>query len=413
MSPAMLNAGGNPLSLAGVFGDNMVLQRDAVMPVWGWAEPGEKVAVEFAGQKKSATADANGQWRVKLDPMGVCAESRPLAVESSIKGRAVRISNVLVGEVWLASGQSNIGWELQRTPTTAALIPNANDPLLRLARIPHLSAEEPQRDLQGCRWFACTPERGASFSAVAYVFGRDLRQSLNVPVGIVLASMPSSTAQAWTPMATLQARPELRRSVEQYLAKAALSPEPPPAPTRPALLYNARIAPLTHLPIRGVIWYQAEGNSGDPELYETLFPAMIRSWREAFSQPSLPFLFVQLPPYKGTPPMMREVQARCAKTVPHTAMVVTLDLGEPENIHPANKEPVGARLALKARALVYGQNLEHSGPECESVELRGDILRVQFSHASGGLQSRAGEPRGFEIAGADGKYFAAHATIDG
>jgi sialate O-acetylesterase len=168
----------------------------------------------------------------------------------------------------------------------------------------------------------------------------------------VLAAMPSSSAEAWTPLATLHAQPELKKSVERYLAKAPLSPEAPPAPTHPALLYNARIAPLTHLPIRGVIWYQAEGNSGDPELYETLFPAMIQSWRESFGRPSLPFLFVQLPPYKGTPPMMREVQARCAKNVPHTAMVVTLDLGESENIHPANKEPVGARLALKARALV-------------------------------------------------------------
>jgi sialate O-acetylesterase len=413
ISLAMLHAEVNPFSLAGVFGDNMVLQRDVIVPVWGQSQPNEKVTVEFAGQRKSATADANGQWMVKLDPMAVCAESRTLTVASTIKDHAARITNVLVGEVWLASGQSNMGWQLQRTPTTASLIPNANDPLLRLARIPHLYANEPQWDLQGCRWFACTPELGASFSAVAYVFGRDLRQSLKVPVGIVLASMPSSNAEAWTPMATLQAQPELRKSVEGYLTKAPISLEVPPAPTRPALLYNARIAPLTHLPIRGVIWYQAEGNSGNPELYETLFPAMIQSWRESFGRPSLPFLFVQLPPYKGTPPMMREVQARCEKNVPHTAMVVTLDLGEPENIHPANKEPVGARLALKARALVYGETLVHSGPELKSVERQGDILRVQFSHVAGGLQSRSGEPRGFEIAGADGKYFAAQAKIDG
>lgn len=401
------------LKLAGVFQDHMLLQRDKPTPVWGWANPKAQVTVEFAGQTKTATVDAHGKWMLKLDPMPASAEPRELVV---CDGHSSRFSfhDILVGEVWLASGQSNMGWALQRTPTTAALIPKANDPLLRLGRIPHLFAAEPQADLKGCRWSGCTPEEAGNFSAVAYVFARELRNTLKVPVGVLLVAMPSSTAQAWTPREVLQAdlklAPYLEKKPEKAVAddkKAARSP------ATACLLYNARIAPLMPFAFRGVIWYQAEGNNGDPERYETLFPAMIQSWRAGWGDPALPFLFVQLPPYKGTSPLMREVQARCAKKVPHTAMVVTLDVGEAENIHPANKEPVGVRLALKARALVYGEQVEHGGPEFESLEIRGDSVLLKFAHAASGLEVRGGELKGFEIAGVDEKYFPARVKLDG
>lgn len=399
------------LRLARVFGDHMVLQRDKPVPVWGLAAAGETVSVVFAGQTKTATADAAGRWRAVLDAMPESAEPRALTVTAGATGKA-EITDVLVGEVWLASGQSNMGWALEKTTTGAAAITKAADPLLRLATVGRQMPEQPAADLAACPWAASAPETAASFSAVGYFFGRDLRRALGVPVGIVRAAWPSSTAQAWTPLETLEADPVLAGYISAWNEKSADSPAARKSPARPAVLYNGLIAPLMPFSIRGVIWYQAEGNNGDPARYATLFPAMIGAWRQGWGDPSLPFLFVQLPAFKGTKPEMREVQARCAATVPGTGMIVTLDVGEADEIHPRNKEPVGVRLALAARGRVYGEACPHDGPTYQSHAVEGDALVVRFAHANG-LAGRGGEVRGFEIAGADGVFQPAQAVIDG
>jgi sialate O-acetylesterase len=401
---------GAELKLAGVFQDHMVLQREQVLPVWGWAKADERVTVTFGDQSHIAVADASGKWMVNLQAM--LASDLPRELVATTGTQSIKRTDILVGEVWLAAGQSNMGWALQRTPVTATLIPQAFDPLLRLGRIPHLFAEEPQTDIRGCRWASCTPEEAAGFSAVAYVFARELRKSLNVPVGVLLNAMPSSTAQAWTPRPVLEQDPRLAGYLAKKPKRAAKDAKPDErSPLTACLLYNARIAPLIPFATRGVLWYQGEGNNGDPSGYEILFPAMIQAWRAGWNRPDWPFLFVQLPPFQGTSPEMRAVQARCEAKLSHTAMVVTLDVGEAEQIHPANKEPVGIRLALKARALVYGEAVEHSGPVFRAATTEGESILVGFDHAEG-MHGQDGEVLGFEVAGEDGRFFPAKAEIE-
>jgi sialate O-acetylesterase len=252
-----------------------------------------------------------------------------------------------------------------------------------------------------------------------------------VPVGIITSAFPASTCQAWIPVDTLKSDPLLsdyivhwERRIAEFDSAKAMSrqnaetkPDKPAAddprrmPMRPAVLFNGMIHPLVPFTLRGVIWYQAEGNNGDPN-FERCFPAMIQSWREAWNQSRLPFLFVQLPKFNGFVPETREIQASCARSVPDTAMVVTIDLGEAKNIHPADKQAVGTRLALKARALVYGEKIEHSGPVLKSMQRRGENLVLYFDHAEG-MKAGDGDLRGFEVAGADGRYSYAQAEIDG
>jgi sialate O-acetylesterase len=421
-------AGAERLRLARIFGDHMVLQRDAPVPVWGWAAAGNTVTVTFAGQTKTATAGADGRWQLLLDALPASAEQRELTAAAE-PAEKVTIADVLVGEVWLAAGQSNMGWPVAKTSTGTATLAKAADPLLRLANVGRQMPEQPATDLSACQWATSTADTAASFSAVGYFFGRDLRRALVVPVGIVQAAWPSSTAQAWTPLEALQANPVLFHYVTEWqkqvadfdagTSTAGISTgqrekpgDPRQSPTRPAVLYNGLIAPLMPFSFRGVLWYQAEGNNGDPARYETLFPTMIGAWRKGWRDPTLPFLFVQLPAFKGTQPETRAVQARCAADVPHTGMVVTLDVGAADDIHPQNKEPVGMRLALKARGLVYGEKCVHDGPTYATHVSDGDSLIVRFDHADG-LHAAGGDVRGFEIAAADGLFRPARGVIAG
>jgi sialate O-acetylesterase len=416
--------------LAALFADHMILQRDKPVAFWGWADAGERVTISFAGQSKSTTVDADGKWSLKLDAMAASAEPRVLLITGR-EGRKVEVRDVLVGEVWLASGQSNMGWNLAKTTGGAEAAAAAADPLLRLAKIPQRIATDPLHDVANAAWRPSTPETAAAYSGVAYHFAREIRRTQGVPVGIITSAFPASTCQAWIPVDTLKSDPLLsdyivkwdqriaefdsakamaRQNAETKADKPAAN-DPRRMPMRPSVLFNGMIHPLVPFTLRGAIWYQAEGNNGDPN-FGRCFPAMIQAWREAWNQSRLPFLFVQLPKFNGFVPETREIQASCARSVPDTAMVVTIDLGEAENIHPADKQAVGSRLALKARTLVYGEKIEHSGPVFKSMQREGENLVLHFDHAEG-MKAGDGDLRGFEVAGADGSYSSALAAING
>jgi sialate O-acetylesterase len=431
--------------LNSLFSEGVVLQRGSSVPVWGTASQGEKVIVKFQGQSVSTTAKEDGRWLLRLKHLKA---GGPFTL-SIVGDNNILLTNVLVGEVWLCSGQSNMAFPLSRADNAQEAISAAGDPELRLYTVPHGATDTPLTDAPAS-WKECTPEAAASFSAVAYFFGRDLRRALNVPVGLIHSSVGGTPAEAWTARATLENDPVLRGILESYAQKVkvydpaaaaeqhrqALArhkeaatkaraqgkpvpavPRPPADPSRsssrPSALYNAMIAPLQPFAIAGVIWYQGEANANRATEYQTLFPAMIRNWREAWSEGDFPFLFVQIAPYDRMTPEIREAQLLSWQKVPRTAMAVITDLGNATDIHPTKKEPVGDRLALAARAIAYGQTLEYSGPVYRSMKIKGNQVILSFTHVDGGLQARGGELKGFTIAGADGKFTSATANIEG
>lgn len=425
-------ASAQPLAFSKFFASNMVLQRDTQVPVWGWANPGEQVTVTFAGQSKTAVADGTGRWEIKLDSMAANAAGTNLVATGS--STTLTITNVLVGDVWLASGQSNMGVSLQTSTggtDELAAISASMDAALRFGELwPQAYADTPSPDLPASnprplslvssgtnppkfKWTLADTTNAQSFSAVACYFARGLRTNLGVPIGIIKDAVASSACQAWTPQWTLESTSELLTYITDWNAKNPTPPTPQSA-AQPFTLFNGSIYPLMPMAIKGVIWYQGEANTNDSERYQKSFPAMIGAWREGFRNPNMPFLFVQLTPYTGTKPEIREAQAYAAKVVANSAMVVTLDVGDvdPTQIHPPNKKPVGERLALKALALVYGRNVEHSSPEYLSHQVSGSTLTVSFSHADG-LTAAVGSVSGFELAGSNGTYYAATGQILG
>ena len=428
----------------GLFGDGAVLQQKMVVPVWGTARNGEKVTVTFQGQEISTVAK-NGHWCVKLKPL---TAGGPFIM--AITGdNTITFTNLLVGEVWLSSGQSNMAFQLNRATNAATAIASANDPDLHLFQVPHLTKDELQSEVTG-EWQASTSLTASNFSAVAYFFGRDLRRNLKVPVGLIDASVGGTPIRAWMSWATLAADPALKQiladyessvktfdpakaeaqyklDLEKYEADAKRTEvaglTPPAKPrraanpayrnNRPACLYNAMIAPLQPYALTGVVWYQGESDSSRGAQYQKLFPALIRSWRSAWDAGSFPFLFVQVAPYFETKPEIREAQLLTWERVTNTAMAVITDVGEARNIHPVQKEPVGHRLALAALALAYGKNLEYSGPVYAGMKPEGNRAILNFTHLGGGLVAHGGALRGFTIAGADGKFVPATARIEG
>jgi sialate O-acetylesterase len=432
------------VKLNGLFCDGAVLQQGAKVPVWGTAKDGEKVTVKFQGQTVSTTAK-NGRWEVWLKPL---KSGGPYTMEVSGENN-LTVNDVLVGEVWLCSGQSNMAFQLYRANNAADVIPAARDKELRLFTVPRGDSDSPRTDVTGS-WNDTTPESVSNFSAVAYFFGRDLRKVLNVPVGLISSSVGGTPAEAWTAHATLEKDPVLKAildrqadAVKSYdpaaaaakhkkdlekhkealaVAKAGGTPapkapaapqNPAQSPRRPSCLYNAMIAPLQPYAIAGVIWYQGEGNAGHAEEYKTLFPAMIKNWREVWKQGDFPFLFVQIAPYERMTPEIREAQLISAQKVPRTAMVVTTDVGDKKDIHPTRKEPVGDRLALAARAVAYGEKIEYVSPVYDSMKIKGEDVILTFKHVGGGLVARDGDLKGFTMAGTDGLFAPATARIDG
>ena len=439
----------------GLFTNNMIVQQGMNVPVWGWADPGEKITVALDEQRAVTEADMRGTWRVRLGPF--TADNRTLTLTISGKNTIV-LHNVLIGEVWLASGQSNMDMELypsKKYPWRKGVldyereISRANYPRMRLYTCPAKTAPHPLDNCSGT-WNVCTPETVGDFSAVAYFFGRDIHVALDVPVGLIKSSFGGSRIESWMSLSSLRqagfdtiveewigfvtaydhgletARYEeqLRKYKEARITGTpGQKPRPPLPPSRhvngPAHLYNGMIAPLMPFALRGTIWYQGESNTGNASDYCTLFPALIKSWRSAWNQGAVPFLFVQLANYddKDNPthdwPGVREAQ-RQALDLPDTAMVVTLDVGDAQNIHPRNKKPVGKRLARAAQALAYDKDIIFSGPAYRSMTINGDNVFLHFDHASGGLIADNPAPLyGFEIAGIDETFYPATAEIDG
>ncbi|HEV2448013.1 MAG TPA: sialate O-acetylesterase, partial [Candidatus Sulfopaludibacter sp.] len=433
------------VKLPALISDHMVLQRGMPVRIWGWADPGEAVRVDFQGQSAAAKADADGRWVAWLKPLSAAG---PL--EMTIAGsNAVTIRDVLVGEVWLGSGQSNMEFALSSAVNHDEEIARADYPLIHLFIVKRVVADKPADDVEGS-WQVCSPQSVPRFSAVAYFFGRHLFQTMNVPMGLIESNWGGTPAQSWTNKPALDAEPALKfiaddwaRLLERYpaaresydkrladwneaasKARAAGTrpPNRPPAPqgpghpNTPSGLYNGMIAPLTPFAIRGVIWYQGESTASDAHAYKyrRLFRALIEDWRAQWGQGDFPFLFVQLANYKtnGWWPVLRESQTETL-SLRNTGMAVTIDIGESNDIHPKNKQDVGRRLALAALHIAYQQPGEWSGPMYRETTADTSGLRVWFTHAEG-MQARGGGAlAGFTVAGTDGNFVAADAKVEG
>ena len=436
--------------LASPFTDHMVLQRELPVPVWGTAEPADLITVAFGGQLKTVVTGADGKWRVELAPLTASADGKILTVTGSNHDTPLEIHDVLVGEVWLASGQSNMDFTVAKTEkyyfagvvNEAAEVAAANHPLVRMFTGEWTKSYEPQTGVAGT-WKICTPENVREFSAIAYYFARDLQRELNVPVGIVTLTYGASTAQAWIRREAIAANPRLKPSLDAFDAKVkSYSPptatelkewqtaagnakaagkrpprRPKPDPVQdqhnPTMMFNGMIAPFVGYAIRGVIWYQGESITPPRDLFPLWNETLITDWRNLWGR-SLPFYFCQLAAHdnQSNSPQVRAWQAEALR-LPNTGMAVTIDVGDAKSVHPKNKAPVGDRLCRIALAKVYGRQTEFSGPVFESMTSDAGTLRLKFSHADKGLSAKGGPLQTFEIAGADGKFLPATAKIDG
>jgi sialate O-acetylesterase len=432
--------------LPGMLGSHMVLQRSQPIHIWGWAVPGEKVAVAMHGASRSTAADELGKWSVYLPPEPAGGPYQ-LTITAT---NTIVLDDVLIGDVWFASGQSNMemplkGWPGAPVQNSAEEIAHAAQPGIRLLVIHQKTSEFPLRDIEG-RWTTCTPETAADFSALAYLFGRELAAKENVPIGLIDSTWGGTVVEAWMSLNALSADASLMPAFatraqmmdsqadvpaviakehreDEAAAKAGLPKpnhvwNPNPASWGPAALFNGMVAPATPFGIKGVIWYQGESNSrqGFAPMYARLFPALIADWRAQWHQGDFPFLFVQISSFTSNAteswPTIREAQRRTL-SLTNTAMAVTIDIGDPDNVHPANKQTVGARLALAARALAYAEPLEYSGPLFRQAAPDEQGMRIWFDHAADGLLARDGALQGFEIAGVDHRFVKAAARIDG
>ena len=404
MSSGILQAEVKPNVL---FSDGAVLQRGQNIPVWGTAKEGEKVTVELAGQTATTTAKG-GKWKLELKPLEA---GGPFSMKIS-GDNEVTVNNLLVGEVWVASGQSNMEWTLNQAFQPEVEKPKANFPEIRMITAKKAASLQPLDQIEGS-WQVCSPETVGNFSAVAYYFARDLHAKLGVPVGIISTSWGGTPAQAWTSAEGFEGQPELKGYADQLKAAAEKPPENGPGPHFPSALYNAMIAPVVPYGMKGVIWYQGESNAGQSKQYQTLFPAMIADWRTKWKLGDFPFLFVQIAPFNGQPPEIREAQFLTLAKSKNTAMAVITDYGDAKDIHPKQKEPVGNRLSLAARALAYGEKIVYSGPLYKEMKVAGSEVAISFDHTGGGLVAKDGDLKGFTIAGADGKFVPAKAVIKG
>jgi sialate O-acetylesterase len=331
----------------------------------------------------------------------------------TIKGDSdtITLKNVLIGEVWICSGQSNMQWPLEKTTNAQEAISAATNEKIRLFTVPRQTTVEPQTEVDGS-WVTCTPESVRHFSAVGYYFGKALEAALGVPVGLINTSYGGTPAEAWTSKETLANDPALAPTLE-YVKDVKNA-------HRATGLYNAMIAPLVPYAIAGAIWYQGESNAGRAYEYQQLFPAMIQDWRAAWGQGDFPFFLVQLAPFMKIQENpgdsawaeLREAQRLSTHRLPNVGMAVITDVGEQDDIHPQRKAPVGERLALAARAIAYGEDITYSGPELQSLRIDGDKAIVKFDNVGKGLVAKDGPLTGFTIAGADGKFHKAEAEIN-
>lgn len=397
-----------------IFGDNMVLQQGKPVPVWGWADAGEKVVVTFAGKTAEATPDDKGKWTVKLPELAASAEPQVLTVMGK---NTLTFKNVLVGEVWVCSGQSNMEWSVRASLNAEAEIKGAAFPQIRLITVPKPNVgkdkNEPQTDFVGS-WTECKPETIPNFSAVAYFFGKNIYELKKVPVGLINTSFGGTPAEYWTPTSAFTADPMLKTMSDHAHSKNVMQ--------QASVLYNHQINPLVPYAIAGALWYQGESNVPMGKQYAKLFPGMIQGWRKEWGQGDFPFLYVQIAPWvydriatwpRTGAPLVREGQLKTLTAIPNVGMVVTMDIGDVNDIHPRNKQEVGRRLSLAARALAYGEKeLVYSGPLYKSAKVEGNKITVTFDNAKG-LKMTGDKLLTFQIAGADKKFVDAAATIAG
>ena len=444
-----LSAAHADVKLPAVFSDHMVLQRGIPVPVWGWADPGEAVTVSLAGQTRETKAGADRKWSVRLDKLEA---GQPLRL--SVKGKnTVTVEDVLVGEVWLCSGQSNMAMRVRAARDFEKEQAAANFPRIRTFTVAAQSAREPQADVKG-EWIAASPDTIADFSAAAFFFAREVHKALNVPVGLINSSVGGTAIELWISAEAQRKSAELKpalalldrmnaefdsaaaakkyQAAQERWKKAAAEAKakgaaPPRAPQDPlalqerkagvGVLFNGMIAPLIPYALRGALWYQGEANSTPDRagFYQYQLPALVEDWRARWGQGAFPFAWVQLPNFIGEGrdwPVVREGMLKALR-VPQTGMAVAIDIGEPDNIHPQNKQEAGRRLALWALSAVYHQGGPASGPLPAGHRIEGGRVVVSFRHTDGGLTAKGGELKEFQIAGADRKWVSAQAKIDG
>jgi sialate O-acetylesterase len=440
-------------SLHPLISDHAVFQRDVPFPVIGKADPGAEVEVRWQGKDFKAKAGADGKWLVKLDPSPANGKGQILKATSGTN--SIEVSDILIGEVWLASGQSNMEWKLKQCVAQSVEAEKADDPLLRLVGISHSPSREPSDNVK-ISWNLSSKGSALNFSAVGYFFGRELRRDLKVPVGVIQSAVGGTPAEAWTPIEFLQAEPDFAKAVkdrEEYsnwyprllekyekekpaydlaVAEAEKTGAKPPKKLRPpnppeknpnlaSVLWNGMIHPLVPYPIRGVIWYQGEANAYRAEVYEKLLTGMIGSWRKAWGQGDFPFLIVQLADFNyneeggsGTTwAKLRDAQSAVADHVAKTGMAVILGLGEPGDIHPQRKMEVGQRLALLAKRIAYGQEVDGDGPIYQSVDFSAGEAKVTFRDVAGVLKTTdQKEVGGFAVAGSDKQFKPAQVRLE-
>jgi sialate O-acetylesterase len=454
------------VKLPALIGDHMVVQQDKPVTIWGWAGKGEAVTVQFNGREKKILAGADGAWRVVFDPLKADPGQAPLELTvRGVKGPAIVVKDILVGEVWVCSGQSNMEMSFTWLPTPSPDVLRAENPNMRLFLVPRRTADTPKDDI-AAKWEPCSPDSVRGFSMVAYYFGLELHKRLGVPVGLIDSSWGGTLIEPWTPPVGFSAVPELKPILDHQTAryadyqqalvkalpaweswvrdgrkaaaaKAPIPPLPSPGlpdnpyddPQAPTALYNGMIHALTPFAIRGAIWYQGEANRNDGLFYEKKMEAMIQGWRLAWKLGDFPFYYVQLAPYDygydrevptgDIPDFLRlaylwEAQTNALR-ISNTGMAVTTDIATLNDIHPPNKRDVGYRLSLWARAMTYGEKtLVFSGPLYKSMAVEGNLVRLSFDHVGGGLISNDGQGlKWFEIAGDDHIFYKAEAGIAG
>lgn len=436
------------IRLPALFTDNAVLQQGRPLPVWGWADPGDEITVEFRGHKVRTTAREEGRWVAEL-PRQRAGGPDILIVRGRQEVQAR--TNILVGEVWVCSGQSNMQWPMTRSESPDSAIAASENASIRLFSVPRRKAEKPQDDVE-TRWDLCGPSTLGDFSAVAYFFGRDLQAALGVPVGLIHTSWGGSPAEVWIREGVMSADADFQREIldtfptrqreyEQRVAEwdreaavlrgqgKAPARTRPGTPWRPAELYNGMIYPLIPYAIAGAIWYQGESNADRAHQYSRLFPTLIQNWRSDWGQGEFPFLAVQLAPWDRNRQRtmeqitaapgesdwaeLREAQLFATKVLRKVGLAVITDVGTKDDIHPPKKEPVGARLALAARGIAYGERLVYSGPVFRSLRTSRGRAILSFDHVGRGLVAKDGPLRGFQVCGTNRDWHWADAEIGG
>lgn len=427
------------ISAASIFGDNMVLQQGINAPIWGSAKPNQSLSLSFAGNIVKTKANKEGKWMVKLPKLKA---GGPLKMVITTDDDSLVFKYVMVGEVWLASGQSNMQMKMSEISNPQKELSQANFNKIRFFNVGLNMSHKPLEQVKGS-WQLCTPTNARQFSAAAYFFARDLHLDQNVPVGIISSSWGGTPSEAWTSSESLINHPDFKDSVKRYqkleanwellysdylktnearkldnTIKAAVIPAQKNFPTS---LYNAMIAPIVPYGIKGVIWYQGENNAPRAAQYRSIFPLLINDWRTKWNNEKMPFIFAQLANYRtrNTEPvsadpwaLLREAQTMTLK-LPYTGMAVTIDIGDATNIHPKNKLDVGKRLYLAASHVSYNKSVVYSGPMYDKLTINKDKAEVSFKHVGKGLTSNDGPLTAFEIAGADKKFYWADAEIVG